>query len=169
MPPVVGLSQTGERSAKGGAAAGDDGESGGQRTHPESKGGQGYGQEGGAEASQGERQGHRREPESHLREGAAGEEVGALGETMPASQQSQVWFGKETCPSAGYFSWELSVNSIDNVSFSSSLHRHLHQKEAEDAEVAKSSGENSNSSLHMEELGSLPNSHLPGARGSIDE
>lgn len=83
---------------------------------------------------------------------------------MAASQQSQVGL----CPSAGYVSLELSVSRIDNVSFSS-LHRHLHQKEAEDAEVTKSSGETSNSSLHMEELGSLPNSHLPGAPGSIDE
>eukprot|EP00066_Takifugu_rubripes_P017834 XP_011607100.1 PREDICTED: trichohyalin-like [Takifugu rubripes] len=48
-----------------------------------------------------------------------------------------------------------------------SLHQHLHQ-EAGDAEGTKSSGENSNSSLHMEELGSFPSSHLPGAAGSID-
>lgn len=50
VPPGFKLSETGERSAKRRAAAGDTGESRNQRTHPESQGGQGYGQEGGTEA-----------------------------------------------------------------------------------------------------------------------
>lgn len=56
----------------------------------------------------------------------------------------------------------------DKVSFSSSLEVTLDKKTAEDAEVRKS-GENSDSSLHLEDMGGLPHSLLPGAPRSTDE
>lgn len=74
-----------------------------------------------------------------------------------------------------YFRIELSLHLIrereqfDKVGLASSLEINLDKKKAEDVEVRKSSGENSDSSLHMEEMGSLPNSLLPGAPSSIDE
>lgn len=74
-----------------------------------------------------------------------------------------------------YFSIELSINLIremeqlDKVSLSSSLELNVDKKKAEDVDVKRSSGENSDSSLHVEDIGSLPHSLLPGAPSSIDE
>lgn len=75
----------------------------------------------------------------------------------------------------GYFCTESSfglireMEQLDKVSLSSSLDLNLDKKTAEDAEMRKSSGENSDSSLRLEDMGSLPLSLLPGAPSSIDE
>lgn len=75
----------------------------------------------------------------------------------------------------GYFCIELSfglireMEQLDKVSLSSSLDLNLDKKTAEDAEMRKSSAENSDSSLRLEDMGSLPHSLLPGVPSSIDE
>lgn len=57
----------------------------------------------------------------------------------------------------------------DKVSLSSSLELNVDTKRAEDGDVRRSSGENSDSSLHLEDIGSMPHSLLPVAPGSIEE
>lgn len=87
----------------------------------------------------------------------------------------RVRYGQISTHLCGYFCNEFSLNLIremerlDKASLSSSPELNLDKKTAEDADVRKSSGENSDSSLHLEDMGSLPHSLLPGAPGSIDE
>lgn len=61
------------------------------------------------------------------------------------------------------------MEQLDKVSLSSSLELNLDKRAAEDGDVRRSPGENSDSSLHVEDMGSLAHSLLPGAPSSTDE
>lgn len=78
------------------------------------------------------------------------------------------------CPSVhprGSFRTESSLNLNREMERrpSSGLELDLDQKKAEDDEARKSSGENSDSSFHVEDMDSSPLSPLPGAPSGIDE
>lgn len=61
------------------------------------------------------------------------------------------------------------MEQLDKGNLSSSLELNLDKKTAEEDEVRKSSGENSDSSLHLEDMGSLPHPVLLAAASSVDE
>lgn len=59
------------------------------------------------------------------------------------------------------------MEQLDKVGLSGSLELNPDKRAAEDAGVRRSPGENSDSSLHPEDVGSLP--LLPGAPSGLDE
>lgn len=61
------------------------------------------------------------------------------------------------------------MEQLDRGNLSSGLELNLDKKTAEEDEVRKSSGENSDSSLHLEDMGGLPRPLLPAAASSVDE